>query len=351
MNALLLVLIYLYGFAFFLGYARGHDSGLDKASWLDAFGLALFWPGSLLWFFIRRLDGTSSRLLGLAFLLLAAAPAHATFTLTVSTAGPVTPSAVITSTPGGIVCPSTCTFAFPEGSTVTLGMVKPSTISFVGWAGTEGCRTNRSECLLTLEANSNVTAVFAPFLDLSFSGNAIGEVTISTSIGGTGVSCSSSGTCANGASLRSVLSLGTTVYLSYSTGTASSFVGWTDTAAGCSTASTCTVVMDGYRAVVATFTPAGTVGVSSFTIKVSLPRGGGTLTSSPAGISCPGTCSASFVSGGSVSFTTAAASGYRFGGWANGGCAGNNPCVVVSSTPLQGLGGKFSPAAYFYSVP
>lgn len=57
--------------------------------------------------------------------------------------------------------------------------------------------------------------------------------------------------------------------------------------------------------------------------------GSGTVTSSPAGIDCGGTCSASFDSGASVTLTAAADSGSLFTGW-SGACSGaSDTCVVT----------------------
>lgn len=58
--------------------------------------------------------------------------------------------------------------------------------------------------------------------------------------------------------------------------------------------------------------------------------GGGTVTSSPAGINCGQTCSASFSSGTAVTLTAAAESGSVFGGW-SGGCTGTGTCGVTIS--------------------
>jgi phospholipase C len=60
------------------------------------------------------------------------------------------------------------------------------------------------------------------------------------------------------------------------------------------------------------------------------PSGAGSITSSPAGINCPGTCSASFTKGTQVTLTAAAGAGYFFGGWA-GSCSGTSPCIVTMS--------------------
>jgi subtilisin family serine protease len=57
--------------------------------------------------------------------------------------------------------------------------------------------------------------------------------------------------------------------------------------------------------------------------------GTGTVTSSPAGINCGSTCSASFDSGTSVTLTATAAAGSRFAGWSGGGCSGTGTCQVT----------------------
>jgi hypothetical protein len=56
--------------------------------------------------------------------------------------------------------------------------------------------------------------------------------------------------------------------------------------------------------------------------------GSGTVTSSPAGIACPGTtCSARFAHGTSVTLTATPAS--DFVGWSGGGCSGTGTCKVT----------------------
>jgi hypothetical protein len=56
-------------------------------------------------------------------------------------------------------------------------------------------------------------------------------------------------------------------------------------------------------------------------------RGTGTVTSSPTGISCGSTCSASYNSGTSVTLTATPASGSTFAGW-SGACSGTGACSV-----------------------
>lgn len=67
----------------------------------------------------------------------------------------------------------------------------------------------------------------------------------------------------------------------------------------------------------------------SFTLTTSTV-GSGTVTSSPAGISCPATCSASFSSGTVVTMTATAGIGYAFTSW-SGACAGSGACVITMS--------------------
>jgi len=75
--------------------------------------------------------------------------------------------------------------------------------------------------------------------------------------------------------------------------------------------------------------------------------GAGIVTSSPAGINCGATCSASFTNGASVTLTAAASSGSTFAGW-SGACSGTSTCSVsmtqaraVSAT-FNGSGGTFA---------
>ena len=58
--------------------------------------------------------------------------------------------------------------------------------------------------------------------------------------------------------------------------------------------------------------------------------GSGTVTSSPAGISCGATCSAGFSSGTSVTLLASPAAGSNFTGW-SGACTGTGSCIVSMS--------------------
>jgi Divergent InlB B-repeat domain len=61
--------------------------------------------------------------------------------------------------------------------------------------------------------------------------------------------------------------------------------------------------------------------------------GSGTVTSSPAGIYCGTSCSATFSGGTMVSLTATPAAGSIFAGWSGVGCSGSGTCTVaIAST-------------------
>jgi hypothetical protein len=61
--------------------------------------------------------------------------------------------------------------------------------------------------------------------------------------------------------------------------------------------------------------------------------GAGTIVSSPSGINCGAVCSATYVSGGSITLTATAASGSTFAGW-SGGCVGTASCTLAGNVPV-----------------
>ena len=68
---------------------------------------------------------------------------------------------------------------------------------------------------------------------------------------------------------------------------------------------------------------------TTYTLTVQLSGNAtGTVTSSPAGISCPTTCSASFASATSVKLTALPAKGDYFAGW-SGACKGTGACTLA----------------------
>jgi hypothetical protein len=100
----------------------------------------------------------------------------------------------------------------------------------------------------------------------------------------------------------------------------STFAGWSG---ACTGTGNCTLTLDQDRAVTATFE------LVKHTLTVSKAgSGAGTVTSSPAGIDCGGSCSAQFTQGTSVTLTGAAAANSTFAGW-SGACTGTGNCTLT----------------------
>jgi List-Bact-rpt repeat protein len=117
---------------------------------------------------------------------------------------------------------------------------------------------------------------------------------------------------------------GSTVTLTAKANSGNAFSGWSGACSG--NASTCTVAMNAESAVTATFVSVagggGGAGGTTFTLSVGLTNPG-TVTSSPAGISCPSpSCSAKFAAGTTVVLTATPPAGKSFVGW-SGACSGN----------------------------
>ncbi len=72
--------------------------------------------------------------------------------------------------------------------------------------------------------------------------------------------------------------------------------------------------------------------------------GGGTVVSSPAGISCGATCNATFTSGTSVTLTAGPTAGSVFSGWSGSGCSGTGVCTIAMSA-ARSVTAAFNPTS------
>jgi beta-propeller repeat-containing protein/List-Bact-rpt repeat protein len=142
-----------------------------------------------------------------------------------------------------------------------------------------------------------------------------------------GITCPGVGTC--GASFTT----GTQVTLTPTPtpGSGSTFGGWGGLNSPCTGTGACAPVLNSNQFVTATFLPPAT---PIFTVALA-GSGTGKVTSSPRGISCPGTCSAGFTSNQEpVTLTAAAGAGSVFAGW-SGVCSGTSTCqqsLVLNET-------------------
>src|SRR4051794_41134578 len=114
---------------------------------------------------------------------------------------------------------------------------------------------------------------------------------------------------------------GTTVTLTATPGPGTTFVGWAG--GNCTGTGACTVMLSEDTDVTASFELDNTIVVTR------AGSGTGTVTSSPAGISCGATCAAGFSPNQAVTLTAVAVAGSTFTGWAGGGCTGTGPCTTT----------------------
>jgi hypothetical protein len=85
-------------------------------------------------------------------------PGDAALSKTLSVAVTGGANGAVTSSPGGIDCGSSCTYAYPTGSDVTLTATPASGKSFTGWGG--ACSGSATTCTVALSADRSVSATF-----------------------------------------------------------------------------------------------------------------------------------------------------------------------------------------------
>ncbi|MGA6983680.1 MAG: alkaline phosphatase family protein [Candidatus Sulfotelmatobacter sp.] len=112
---------------------------------------------------------------------------------------------------------------------------------------------------------------------------------------------------------------GTKVTLTAAASGSYTFAGWSG---ACTGTNTCSVMMTAAESVTPAFKAGYGVAVTT--------SGSGTVTSSPAGISCPTTCSATFPQNTAITLTATPQTGDYFGGW-SGGCSGTGTCSLTLS--------------------
>jgi hypothetical protein len=187
-------------------------------------------------------------------------------------------------------------------------------------------------------------------LDASGSGSS-GTFTLQVTKNGTGsgtVTSTPSGISCGTTCSRS-FSGGTTVTLTAVPASGSVFSGWSG--GGCTGTGSCTVPINNNLTVAATFnasaepTPPPPSGTFTLTVAKVQDGGTGNVTSSPVGIDCGATCTASFASGTSITLRASPTTG-RFANWTGGPCAGStNPSCTFT------LGANTTATARFASQP
>jgi len=139
---------------------------------------------------------------------------------------------------------------------------------------------------------------------------------------GTGSGTVAGGTINCGTTCTASLASGTSVTLTATPATGSTFDGWSG---ACTGTGACTVSMTAARTVTATFSTSG--GGTTYTLSVT-KAGTGSGTVAGGTINCGTACSASFASGTTVTLTATPATGSLFAGW-SGACTGTGACTVA----------------------
>ncbi|MCA9677206.1 MAG: hypothetical protein H6709_07835 [Kofleriaceae bacterium] len=151
------------------------------------------------------------------------------------------------------------------------------------------------------------------------------QITVQLAGTGTGTITSAGGELSCPGTCVATVPDGTSLTLTATATGGATFTGWSG--AGCAGTAPCTFTVAGDVTLVAMFA------LPSRQLQVDLAGTGvGTVTSTPAGIACPGTCAASFPSGTSVTLTAQTGAQSTFGGWA-GDCGGAGACSVDLTAP------------------
>ncbi|MBV9180910.1 MAG: hypothetical protein JO356_06325, partial [Acidobacteria bacterium] len=123
---------------------------------------------------------------------------------------------------------------------------------------------------------------------------------------------------------------GTSVTLTTAAGSGYNFAGF----GGACNGASCQLVLGSTQSISANFTAAS----AQVTVAIT---GNGTVTSTPAGINCPSTCTASFAGGTNVSLSATPGSGYSFSAF-TGACSGSSCQLALSNGQSASVGATFT---------
>lgn len=201
---------------------------------------------------------------------------------------------------------------------ITITATPGSGSVFTSWGG-DCAGVTTSTCQVTMTANHNVTATFTKQFTMTTSTTGLG----SGSISGAGT-----------------YSYGQPAVLNATAAPGSSFTGWGGDCTG-TTGPQCQIAMYANHTASANFELDQPLTVTAGT--------GGTVSSSPTGISCSGaTCSHNFPYGQAVTLTANLDPGYQLGPVSGGGCT-TLPCTVPMNQ-AQNVGVQFTQVKYKFSL-
>jgi hypothetical protein len=224
--------------------------------------------------------------------------------------------------------PGYCVTRFDAIARVELTATPDPGSTFTGWFG-DGC-SGTGTCALGV---GGPVEVFAAFTRITY------PLTVGREGSGTVKSTPFAILC--GATCTAMYPPGAIVMLSAAPATGWTFAGWSG---ACTGTGDCAVTVTGAASVTASFT------AGSFPLTIVTPgAGSGVVTSSPAGIDCGATCTASYLADTVVTLAAAAQPGSTFAGWSGAGCAGTGTCTVTvtGATTVTAL---FAPTTASLSV-
>ncbi len=229
----------------------------------------------------------------------------------------------IGSAPAGIACNrfgGDCEEYFTPGTTVTLTAMPGVGSLFTGWSGAASTCNSNLTCTLTIDAITAVGASFAPLITVAVTRIGIGSVQSLP----LGIDCGSF--CSAEFAQGSVVRLTATPSLGHV------FSGWSNAAAVCGSNPVCDLNVTAAFTATATFSPAmQTMAIHRI--------GTGLVFSTPAGIDCGTTCTASFATGSTITLEAAAilGSGFEFDTWSGDAavCASNPVCALSVNSTLD----------------
>jgi uncharacterized repeat protein (TIGR01451 family) len=244
-------------------------------------------------------------------------------------------SGTVTSVPDGIDCGADCVELYQAPTSITLTANPAPNSFFYGWTG--ACTGSSRTCTLTVSGDTQATALFTPYrLTVTKSGNGAGSVTSPD-----GINC--------GSDCTELYLTPPVVTLTAVPAPGSFFYGWTGGMCQSQTTSpdgsggTCTLTVDGNRAVGAIFTPYRLTTTTS-------GDGTGRLLSNPAGIDCGADCVEMYLSPTVVTLTAVPDPGSFFHGWTGGVCTtstaapdGSGGTCTVNVGTDRAVGAIFTP--------
>lgn len=251
------------------------------------------------------------------------------YTLTVTPTG--NGSGVVTSIPGGINCGLTCTVKLDHGARLTLTATAAPPALLTGWQG--ACSGSSPLCVVTLDANKALTVAFTLkqyALIVNQAGSGAGAVTSTPP----GLDCGS--TC----TLR--LYHGTRITVTATAAISSTFMGWNGACLGAQTV--CVIDMDRAQQVTATFA------LNAYDLLViRAGNGGGTVSSSPAGIDCGTICTLRAGHGKVITLTATPDNASIFTGW-RGACTDAAVLCTLTVGTAQAVTATFTHKQYALTV-